>query len=563
MAASAMNPLPCVIPSKYRRACSMARYAPAIPARAPLSNTPAYRRRYTLTPSVSAASGYSPTARSRSPNRVRLNTHWLTATSTTPVMIMGDTPVTSGRRAGRSRRRGISMGVNPRTPGDCVAFSKSKMLRKRANPPASRLSATPLMIWSTRNVIVTSAWISPNSRPAATAASTPASGARFGHVCAREGNRVSNAYAPTAPKNVPIIMMPSSPIFTTPPRSACTAPSDASRIGIVTRIAEARSATLNSEVMYSILQLSDSSTSCRLRRWCRGHRELCLALALGPHVPGQQLVRDHDGQDDERLQDDDNLFGHPGEELHPRRPAVQEAEQQRRRDHAQGIVLGQQGHGDPQEPEALGEVDIQVSKKAEDVVEPDQASDAGAEHEHSKLDARVGNAGRLCGQRVERHRPHLIAKPGAAEKVGQDHRDDDAHRQEEIEFLHIGPVQSQRGQQRAQGGHARRSRHQRGADARRSDLCGVAEDIVDQIQQQRGRDVIHHDRRDHFVRAPAQLQDNRDERPDHRAARGRQERQRQMKHGRQPSQAESDQCGTERPDVVLTFYADVEQADPE
>src|SRR5436309_2615202 len=297
MAASAMNPLPCVIPSKYRRACSMARYAPAIPARAPLSNTPAYRRWYTLTPSVSAASGYSPTARSRSPNRVRLNTHWLTATSTTPVMT-------------------------------------------------------------------------------------------------------------------------SSPIFTTPPRSACTAPSDASRIGIVTRIAEARSATLNSEVMYSILQLSDSSTSCRLRRWCRGHRELCLALALGPHVPGQQLVRDHDGQDDERLQDDDNLFGHPGEELHPRRPAVQEAEQQRRRDHAQGIVLGQQGHGDPQEPEALGEVDIQVSKKAEDVVEPDQASDAGAEHEHSKLGARVGNAGRLRGQRVERHRPHLIAKPGAAEKVG-------------------------------------------------------------------------------------------------------------------------------------------------
>src|SRR5205823_11405275 len=100
-------------------------------------------------------------------------------------------------------------------------------------------------------------------------------------------------------------MMPSSPIFTTPPRSACTAPSDASRIGIVTRIAEARSATLNKEVRYSI-----SSTSCRLRRRCRGHRELCLALALDPHVPGQQLVRDHNGQDDERLQDDDDLFGH-------------------------------------------------------------------------------------------------------------------------------------------------------------------------------------------------------------------------------------------------------------
>src|SRR5437667_2922943 len=154
-------------------------------------------------------------------------------------------------------------------------------------------------------------------------------------------------------------MMPSSPMFTTPPRSACTAPSDASSIGIVTRIAEARSATLNKEVRYS-----NSSTSCRLRHRCRGHWELCLALALDPHVPGQQLVRDHDGQDDERLQDNDDLFGHPGEELHPRRSAVQEAEQQRRRDHAQGIVLGQQGYGDPQEPEALGEVDIQVSKKA-------------------------------------------------------------------------------------------------------------------------------------------------------------------------------------------------------
>src|SRR5437867_3050440 len=158
-------------------------------------------------------------------------------------------------------------------------------------------------------------------------------------------------------------MMPSSPIFTTPPRSACTAPSDASRIGIVTRIAEARSATLNSEVMYSILQLSDSSTSCRLRRWCRGHRELCLALALGPHVSGQQLVRDHDGQDDERLQDDDNLFGHPGEELHPAAPRSRKPNSSAAGITPRGLFLASKATEIPRNPRPLGKSISRYPKK--------------------------------------------------------------------------------------------------------------------------------------------------------------------------------------------------------
>src|SRR2546428_11967197 len=113
-----------------------------------------------------------------------------------------------------------------------------------------------------------------------------------------------------------MIMMPSSPMFTTPPRSVYTAPSDASRIGIVTRIADAIRAKLNKEATYSIaqvspqqleswrveeldyhcsalvgfdspsLQLSNSSTSRRLRHRSRDHRQFRLAFALCAHVPG-------------------------------------------------------------------------------------------------------------------------------------------------------------------------------------------------------------------------------------------------------------------------------------
>src|SRR2546428_2288033 len=180
-----------------------------------------------------------------------------------------------------------------------------------------------------------------------------------------------------------MIMMPSSPMFTTPPRSVYTAPSDASRIGIVTRIADAMRAKLNREATYSIawtfplqleswrveeldhycsallvfdsptFQLSNSSTSCRLRHWSRGHRQFRLAFALCAHVPGQQFVRHDDCQNDDRLQDDDDLFGPSGEQLHPRRPPVQKAEQQSRGNDSQGDVLGQQRHGDPQGDEPL------------------------------------------------------------------------------------------------------------------------------------------------------------------------------------------------------------------
>src|SRR2546427_6798798 len=194
-----------------------------------------------------------------------------------------------------------------------------------------------------------------------------------------------------------MIMMPSSPMFTTPPRSVYTAPSDASRIGIVTRIADAMRATLNRGATYSIaqvsphqleswrvgrldyyaslpvdfgsptFQLSNSSTSGRFRRRCCRHHQLRLAFALCAHVPGQQFVRHDDGQNDDRLQDNDDLFGHPGAELHPRRPAVQKAEQQGRRNDSQGVVLGQQRHGDPEEAESLGEVDVEGSEEAQDV----------------------------------------------------------------------------------------------------------------------------------------------------------------------------------------------------
>ena len=79
MAASAMYPLPDDMSLPNDPTDPMVRNAPPIPATSPARITLRYRVSLTLMPTVSAAAGCSPTARTRSPQRV-LNRPTCTAT---------------------------------------------------------------------------------------------------------------------------------------------------------------------------------------------------------------------------------------------------------------------------------------------------------------------------------------------------------------------------------------------------------------------------------------------------------------------------------------------------
>src|SRR5690349_7522398 len=69
-AASAMKPRPEVMFLVNNDDCPIERYAPPMPASTPASSTPQYLILLTLTPAASAASGFSPTDRSRKPKGV-------------------------------------------------------------------------------------------------------------------------------------------------------------------------------------------------------------------------------------------------------------------------------------------------------------------------------------------------------------------------------------------------------------------------------------------------------------------------------------------------------------
>ncbi len=79
-----MNPRPEDI-SLTKPACSpVARYTPARPQSSPQIAIAVYRSLITLTPAVSTASGFSPAARRRRPNRVRNITHQVSGTVRKP-----------------------------------------------------------------------------------------------------------------------------------------------------------------------------------------------------------------------------------------------------------------------------------------------------------------------------------------------------------------------------------------------------------------------------------------------------------------------------------------------
>ena len=143
-AARAMNPRPATMPVIHLSANSVAE---AMPQRAPLMRTPAYRMSVTFTPSVSAASGFSPTLRRRRPKTVRYRTNQLTATTGMSQKARELMPRSLGKRYGLIF--------------DCVSAPKKLWQRKRERPMAKTLIATPDTTWSTLKVTVTTAWMRP------------------------------------------------------------------------------------------------------------------------------------------------------------------------------------------------------------------------------------------------------------------------------------------------------------------------------------------------------------------------------------------------------------------
>src|SRR4051812_38538123 len=126
-----MNPRPAVMLRVKSDDWPIERYAPPMAASAPEMSTPEYLTRATLTPAVSAASGFSPTARRRNPYGVRFKTYQVRGTSAKAKM-MG--------AVGRRLLIGIC-GVAP-------VESKSAPLISAGTPRKRMLIAVPVTTWS-------------------------------------------------------------------------------------------------------------------------------------------------------------------------------------------------------------------------------------------------------------------------------------------------------------------------------------------------------------------------------------------------------------------------------
>src|SRR5687768_16153741 len=102
----------------------------------PDNATATHRTRFTGTPTDNAASGFSPAARTRSPNGVRYSTH-----PTTTIAVMPSQ--TNGFASDPSAPLADSGAPNPGTLGELDELSNASRRKKRVTPTASRFIAIP------------------------------------------------------------------------------------------------------------------------------------------------------------------------------------------------------------------------------------------------------------------------------------------------------------------------------------------------------------------------------------------------------------------------------------
>src|SRR5258708_9893911 len=174
--------------------------APPRPASTPLPSTRQARSERARTPSVAAARGCSPAARTRSPAAVCESQRWKSTGMTSAAYASAVCP-------NRSRGKEGAAGLTPLEPNtDCKRYVTS--------PSATRLSAIPLTTWSARNRSDSKACTEAAPAPAIAPQSSPTHG---------EPVQIAPAAAAKAPKRI----IPSSPMLTTPARSQSTPPSAA------------------------------------------------------------------------------------------------------------------------------------------------------------------------------------------------------------------------------------------------------------------------------------------------------------------------------------------------
>jgi hypothetical protein len=146
-----MYPSPDVMSGPNEPTDPIVKYAPPIPAMSPEMMTFLYRIASTRMPTVSAATGCSPTALVRSPHRVLVRPSWMMISS----------PYVMYRKTDASKKTGPMIGMSPisgiftrlKVAGLFSVSPYGTMIALYRYPvrPSTRVfSTTPRTIWSTR-----------------------------------------------------------------------------------------------------------------------------------------------------------------------------------------------------------------------------------------------------------------------------------------------------------------------------------------------------------------------------------------------------------------------------
>ena len=202
-----MKPRPAVIHSAHVLAMPIDRCAPAIPPSAPASNRAWYCSTRGSRPAANAATGFSPTARTASPQRVEKSAHQTATATGTAAYTRASWTNSAGPSTGRPARPGTAISGSPAI-GRPMYGAPTSALR----PTPQNSSASPVASWLARRSTTSQAKSALKAAPASAAASTPAAALPVFTVVAN-------------PATAPTSITPSRPRLTIPARWPMTSAS--------------------------------------------------------------------------------------------------------------------------------------------------------------------------------------------------------------------------------------------------------------------------------------------------------------------------------------------------